>query len=59
MDDRLTATAFEAIMTQPLTPEGDAAIKDLLLQIEAVTPGTIEAMAARLQLRRMGLSRFH
>lgn len=36
--------------------DGRAGVQGLLREIEAVAPGSVERMAASLQLRRLGLS---
>lgn len=36
--------------------DGRAGVKALLREIEAASPGSVEQMAAHLQLRRMGLN---
>lgn len=59
MDDRLMAAALEAMLDGPTGEEGSARVRALLEQIEATSPGQIAAMAARLELRSLGLKTAH
>lgn len=57
-------TKLAALMTECLSeldqPGADATkVRAILAEIEVLAPGQIEAMAARLQLRRLGLATRH
>ena len=56
MDDRLMATALQAIAGLDLdSADGRAGVMSMLRQIEEQAPGSVEQLAAGLQLRRAGV----
>lgn len=59
-DQRMAALLTECIAElDTKSADGRAGIQNLLRQIEEVSPGEVEAMAARLQLHRLGLKTAH
>ncbi|HWW10964.1 MAG TPA: hypothetical protein VN018_00505 [Brevundimonas sp.] len=59
-DQRMVALLSECLaeLDQP-TPTSADLMRFLLAQVEETAPGQIEAMAARLQLRRLGMQTAH
>lgn len=57
MEDQHLAAALAAVLEMDLgSADGRAGVMTLLRQINEQAPGTVEQMAAHLQLRRLGLS---
>lgn len=59
-DQRMAALLTECLADLDLnSADGRAGIRAALRQIEEISPGEVEAMAARLQLHRLGRTTAH